>query len=164
MAADVVHRACGRAPFDGLPAWRLSRKRKPLASSKYYFFDVGVVGELHGRPLRIATPEFGQAFETWLFHELLCHRDYASGEPLHFWRTTSNFEVDFIVGDHTAIEVKATEHVSADDLRGLRALAEEGALRHYLCGSLERRRRAIDGIVILPYAEFLDGLWGGEWH
>jgi hypothetical protein len=78
--------------------------------------------------------------------------------------TTSNFEVDFIVGDHTAIEVKATEHVSADDLRGLRALAEEGALRHYLCVSLERRRRAIDGIVILPYAEFLDGLWGGEWH
>lgn len=146
-----------------LPAWRLSRKRKPLASSKYYFFDVGVVGELQGRPLRIGTPEFGQAFETWLLHELVCHRDYVSGEPLHFWRTTSNFEVDFIVGDHTAIEVKATEHVSADDLRGLRALAEEKALRRHLCVSLERRRREVDGIAILPYAEFLEGLWDGEW-
>lgn len=26
-----------------VPAWRKSKKRKPLASSKYYFFDVGVV-------------------------------------------------------------------------------------------------------------------------
>jgi hypothetical protein len=25
-----------------LPAWRRGRKRKPIASSKYYFFDVGV--------------------------------------------------------------------------------------------------------------------------
>src|SRR2546426_8719660 len=91
-----------------LPAWRLSRKRKSLASSKYYFFDVGVVGALQGRPFRIGTPEFGQAFETWLFHELVCHRDYVSGEPLHFWGTTSNFEVDFILGDHTAVEAKAT--------------------------------------------------------
>ncbi len=147
-----------------LPAWRLSRKRKPLASSKYYFFDVGVVGELQGRPFRIGTPEFGQAFETWLFHELVCHRDYVSGEPLHFWRTTSHFEVDFIIGDHTAVEVKATEHVSAKDLRGLRALAEEKALRRYLCVSLERRRRVVDGVVILPYAEFLERLWAGEWR
>jgi predicted AAA+ superfamily ATPase len=147
-----------------LPTWRRSRKRKPLASSKYYFFDVGVVGELQGRPFRIQTPEFGQAFETWLFHELMCHRDYVSGEPLHFWRTTSNFEVDFIIGDHTAVEAKAAEHVSASDLRGLRALAEEKALRRYLCVSLERRRREVDGIVILPYAEFLEGLWAGEWR
>jgi predicted AAA+ superfamily ATPase len=147
-----------------LPAWRRSRKRKPLASSKYYFFDVGVVGELQGRPFRIGTPEFGQAFETWLFHELVCHRDYVSGEPLHHWRTTSNFEVDFIIGDHTAVEAKATEHVSANDQRGLRALAEEKALRRYLCVSLERRRREVAGVVILPWPEFLERLWSGEWR
>jgi hypothetical protein len=33
-------------------AWRLSRKRKPFASSKYYFFDVGVAGELARHPVR----------------------------------------------------------------------------------------------------------------
>jgi predicted AAA+ superfamily ATPase len=147
-----------------LPAWRLSRKRKPLASSKYYFFDVGVAGALQGRPFRVGTPEFGQAFETWLFHELLCHRDYVSGDPLHFWRTTSGFEVDFIIGDHTAVEAKATEHVAPDDLRGLRAMAEEKALRRYLCVSLERRRREVDGVVILPYGEFLERLWSNEWR
>jgi predicted AAA+ superfamily ATPase len=147
-----------------LPAWRLSRKRKPIASSKYYFFDVGVVGELQGRPFLAGTPEFGQAFETWLFHELVCHRDYVSDQALHYWRTTSGFEVDFIIGDHTAVEAKATEHVAPDDLRGLRALAEEKALRRYLCVSLERRRREVDGVVILPYGEFLERLWSDEWR
>jgi predicted AAA+ superfamily ATPase len=147
-----------------LPAWGLSRKRKPLVSSKYYFFDVGVVGALQGRPFRLGTPEFGQAFETWLLHELVCYRDYVSGEPLRFWRTTSGFEVDFIIGDHTAVEAKATAHVSADDLRGLRALAEEKRLRRYLCVSLEPRRRAVDGVAVLPWSEFLEGLWSGAWR
>jgi len=40
-------------------------------------------------------------------HELTCYRDYVSDEPLSYWRSTSGFEVDFIIGDHTAIEVKA---------------------------------------------------------
>jgi predicted AAA+ superfamily ATPase len=90
-----------------LPAWRKSLRRKPLASSKYYFFDVGVAAALQGRQFQPETPEFGQAFETWLMHELTCYRDYKSQEPLSYWRTTSGFEVDFIIADHTAIEAKA---------------------------------------------------------
>src|SRR3990172_6840368 len=31
-----------------VPAWRFSKKRKPIASSKYYFFDVGVASALQG--------------------------------------------------------------------------------------------------------------------
>ena len=58
-------------------------------------------------------------------HELVSYRDYVSGEPLGHWRSTSGFEVDFIVGDHTAVEVKARENVSRQDLKSLRALAEE---------------------------------------
>ena len=115
-----------------VPAWRQSHKRKPLASSKYYFFDVGVVGMLQGRTFRPGTPEYGEAFETYLAHELLSYRDYMSGEPISFWRTTSGFEVDFILGDHTAVEVKAKEHVSPQDLKSLKALAEEKSMRRYV--------------------------------
>ena len=107
-----------------LPAWRKTKTRKPLASSKYYFFDVGVVGSLQGRAFRPGTPEFGEAFETFLMHELVSHRDYISGQTLSYWRSTSGFEVDFIIGDHTAVEVKAKESVSPQDLKSLRALAE----------------------------------------
>ena len=36
-------------------------------------------------------------------------------------------------------------------------------MRRFLCVSLEPRRREVAGVVILPWAEFLEGLWGGEW-
>jgi predicted AAA+ superfamily ATPase len=147
-----------------LPPWRKTTKRKPLASSKYYFFDVGVVSALLGRKFRAGTPEFGGAFETYIMHELRSHSDYVSGEPLSFWRSTSGFEVDFIIGDHTAVEIKAKENVSQQDLKSLRALAEEKKLKHYLCVSLEKRQRKVEGLLILPYKEFLNRLWDDEFR
>ncbi len=146
-----------------LPAWRKSVKRKPLASSKYYFFDVGVASALQGRELQPRTPEFGHGFETYLMHELTSHSDYISGQPLSYWRSTSGFEVDFIVGDHTAVEVKAKENVSPQDLKSLRALAEEKKLKRFLCVSLEKRPRRMDGVTVLPYQDFLEALWDGEY-
>ena len=146
-----------------LPAWRKSLKRKPLASSKFYFFDVGVTATLQGRRFRPRTPEFGQGVESYLMHELIAYRDYVSGEPLHYWRSTSGFEVDFILGDHTAIEVKAKETVSPHDVKSLRALAEERKLKRYVCVSLEARSRRVDGLALVPVREFLDALWSGEY-
>ena len=143
-----------------LPAWRKSKKRKPLASSKYYFFDIGVVSALQEREFRAGTPEFGEAFETYLMHEMTCFSDYISGEKLSYWRSTSGFEVDFILGDHTALEIKAKKNISVNDIKPLRMLAEEGKLKRYICVSMEPRRRKVGGIDILPYTEFLDLLWG----
>jgi len=147
-----------------LPPWRKTVKRKPLASSKYYFFDVGIVSALQGRPFLPGTPEFGEAFETFLMHELACRSDYVSGAPLSFWRSTSGFEVDFIIGDHTAVEAKAKENVSPQDLKSLRALREENICKRYLCVCLEPRSREVDGIRILPFGEFLSALWTGEFN
>jgi predicted AAA+ superfamily ATPase len=145
-----------------LPAWRKSKKRKPLASSKYYFFDVGIVATLQGRVFRPGTPEYGEGFETYLFHELMCYRDYIRQEPLSYWRSSSGFEVDFIIGDHTAVEVKAKENISPHDIKALQAIAEEKILKRYLCVSLEPRMRRIGVVTILPYKEFLDNLWNGD--
>lgn len=147
-----------------LPAWRKSRKRKPLASSKYYFFDGGVVATLQGRQFRHGTPEFGEALETYVMHELRCYTDYVSGDPLSYWRSTSGFEVDFILGDHTAVEVKAKENLSPQDLKSLRALSEEHKLKRYLCICLEPRSRESGGVRVLPLMNFLDALWGGKYR
>lgn len=146
-----------------LSAWRKSKKRKPLASSKYYFFDVGVVSMLQGRTFRPGTPEFGEAVETYLMHELVSYSDYVSGEALSYWRSTSGFEVDFIIGDHTAVEVKAKENVSGSDLKPLRMLSEEKKLKRYLCVSLEPRRRRLENVEVLPYKDFLKALWNGAY-
>lgn len=146
-----------------LPAWRKSVKRKPIRTSKYYFFDVGLVGYLQGRKPTPRTREYGEAFETFIMHELVSWRDYRSGDAVSYWRSASGYEVDFILGDHTAIEVKAKENVSVDDLRSLRAIAEENKLKRCVCVSLEPRTRRIGGITILPYREFLENLWSGQY-
>lgn len=147
-----------------LPAWRESTVRKPLVSSKYYLFDVGIAGAIQGRAFRKGTPEYGEALETFLLHELISYRDYGSEEPLYYWRSTSGFEVDFILADHTAIEVKAKSNISARDLKSLKALAEEEKFKRYICVCLERRRRVVDGIQILPIIDFLEALWGGQFR
>ena len=146
-----------------LPAWRKSVKRKPIRTSKYYFFDVGVVRHLQGRTLAPRTREFGEAFETFIMHELVSWRDYRSGDALSYWRSASGYEVDFILGDHTAVEVKAKENVSPDDLKSLRAIAEENKVRRCICVSLEPRTRRVGGITVLPYREFLEKLWSGQY-
>lgn len=146
-----------------LPSWRKSKKRKPIVSSKYYFFDVGVVAALQGRKISAGTPEFGEAFETYLMHELTSCSEYFSAKPLYYWRSTSGYEVDFIINDHTAVEVKAKENISFHDIRSLQALAEEKKMKRFLCVSLEPRIRKFGGVTVLPYREFLDALWAGEY-
>jgi len=147
-----------------LPAWRRSVKRKPIASSKYFFFDPGVARILQGRTLAPGTPEYGQAFETYLHHELRCWSDYGEGQSLAYWRSTSGYEVDFILGDHTAVEVKARTTVPASDMKPLLALREEGKLKRFLCVTLEPRPRRICDMLLLPYGDFLDALWAGEFR
>ena len=145
-----------------LPAWKMTKKRKPLMTSKYYFTDVGVVRALQGRTVSPETPEYGDAVETYVMHELSAYIDYEAEQSLAYWRTTTGFEVDFILGDHTAIEVKAKAVVSTSDLKGLRALAEESLLRRYICVCLEPRPRRVGNIEVLPLASFLESLWSGE--
>ncbi len=41
-------------------------------------------------------------------------------------------------------------------------MAEERKLKRYLCMCPERRRRRVDGVVVSPYAEFLEALWSGD--
>jgi predicted AAA+ superfamily ATPase len=146
-----------------LPAWRASISRKPLVSSKFYLFDIGVVATLQGRPFLPGTPEYGGALETYLMHELVSHQDYTGGEPLSCWRSASGYEVDFLIGDHTAIELKAKGNVSNKDLRSLRALADEGVMKRLLCVCLERQPRRIGDIEIVPVSQFLKRLWAGEY-
>jgi predicted AAA+ superfamily ATPase len=147
-----------------LPAWTRSRTRKAIGTAKHYFFDIGVVRHLqHRSGLQRRSPEFGEAFESYIYHELRTYIDYTDDVPLAYWRSTSNYEVDFVLANKTAIEVKAKDPVGDRDLRGLRALREESKLKHYVAVSLEPRPRTVDGIRILPWNEFLDRLWDGAW-
>jgi predicted AAA+ superfamily ATPase len=148
-----------------LPAWKKTTKRKPLASSKYYFFDIAVAGYLQSRKQRTAgTSEYGEAFETWIVHELMTYRDYKADMELNYWRSSSGYEVDIIINDHTAVEIKAKENISLSDIKSLRALCEEKKLKQYICVSLEKTIRRVDSITIMPWEEFLKELWAGAFN
>lgn len=146
-----------------LPAWTRTRRRKAIETAKHYFFDVGVARYLQRRSgLARRSPEFGEAFESYIFHEIATYIDYNDpAVPLAYWRSTSGYEVDFILADATAIETKAKNPVGERDLRGLRALQEEKLLKRYVVPSLETRSRTTDGIEILPWDDFLEMLWAG---
>lgn len=145
-----------------LPAWRKSLRRKPIGTSKFYLFDPGVARFLQNRGrINSGSPEFGEAFEHYMFNEIRAYSDYRKAGDVAYWRSTSGFEVDFILGGITAIEVKAGRTVTERDLRGLRALREEKALKNYILVCLESNPRTVDGIRVLPWKQFLEELWTG---
>ncbi len=148
--------------FD-VPAWKKSIKRKPISTSKFYFFDGGVVRFLQNKsPFKEKSPEFGDAFETYMAHELKSFIDYHSFGELCYWRSKSGFEVDFIVNDALAVEVKAKQNITPKDMRGIKALQEEHKLSHYVIVSLEQRPRVVNNIHILPWKDFFLQLWDGK--
>ena len=144
-----------------VPAFGKTAKRKAITTAKYYLFDIGLARHLQGRiGLAPGTPEYGSAFESYVFQEIKAYCDYHQLQTPHYWRSKSNFEVDFLF-EGVAVETKAKPVVSGRDLRGLRALHEEGLFKHYILVSLEPRVRVVDGIRILPWQVFLDELWEG---
>jgi predicted AAA+ superfamily ATPase len=149
---------------DELTVWKKSKKRKAISTSKMYLFDTGIVRTLQNRAhVRKGSPEFGEMLETYIFHELKTYCDYTGVSELNYWRCQSGFEVDFIIAGKTAIEVKASKSIRADDLKGLKALMEEKGLKTYLLVSLESVSRKVDGIEILPWDTFLTNLWEGAY-
>ncbi|MBT4087329.1 MAG: ATP-binding protein [Deltaproteobacteria bacterium] len=149
---------------EDLPAWKKSKKRKPFSTSKFFMFDIGVARFLQGRHgLATHSPEFGEALEAYLHHELSAYRYYTGGGELCYWRSTSGFEVDFILNNISAIEIKGKSNITGKDCRGLRALQEEKLLKNYVLVSLETTPRQVDGISIVPWREFLSRLWEGAY-
>ena len=146
-----------------VPAFTETRKRKAISTSKCYLFDIGLARHLQGRRgLAPGSAEHGSAFESYIFQEIKAFCDYHRLDTPAYWRSKSRMEVDFVFED-LAVEVKAKKNVTGRDLKGLRALREEGLFAHYLLVSMEPMAREVDGIRILPWTDFLDGLWGGEW-
>ena len=145
-----------------LPAFTKTKKRKAITRPKHYFFDIGVVGALSNRgTIKDRSNAVGPAFEHFVIQEVRAYLSYRRNRtPMRYWRSTSRFEVDLILGQKIAMEIKAARSVSDKHLKGLRALKEEGLIEHYLVVSRDPIERTTqDGIVLMPYTRFLEQLW-----
>ncbi len=133
--------------------------------AKFYLFDVGVAGMITKRRLTEEKGEFfGQALEHFILMEILAHRSYKELDyDIHFWRTKTGLEVDFILGNgQVAVEVKGTSRVNSRNLRPLHAFNEEFTPQQAFMVCNERRRWLSRGVTIIPWREFLSDLWAGK--
>ena len=148
-----------------LPAWTGSKKRKAIRTAKFYFFDCGVTHFLSGtRTLDRNSDLYGKSFEQFIGGEIRAWLSYQRiKEPLAYWRSAHGDEVDFVIGEGVAVEVKASARVSWRDFKGLDRLAEEGVFKHYLLVSQDPTEMR-DGVrQALSWQSFLDGLWSRRW-
>jgi predicted AAA+ superfamily ATPase len=71
-------------------------------------------------------------------------------------------EVDFLINDEIAIEVKASDNISLKHTKGLKALSEDIVLKKKIIISTEISPKKLGDISVLPVNDFLQALWVGE--
>ena len=144
-----------------LPAWTASKKRKAIKTGKFYFFDPGVTHMLAGtETLDRNSNLYGKSFEQFICMELRAYLSYKRKRaPLAYWRAKSGYEVDFLLGTKTAIEVKASTRVSKNDFKGLNYLNEEGVFQNLILVSQDPVSTRTGKILATPWQKFLTDLW-----
>lgn len=140
-------------------------KRRAIQSPKFYFFDVGIVNYLlNKKNLLPGSEAFGHSFEHFIIQELIAYLDYTrSTEKLTYWRTSSGYEVDAIIGEgRIAIEIKSIQEVKSRHLKGLKAFMEDFPKAKAIVVSLDKYPGILNGVEIIPAEQFLKLLWNNE--
>lgn len=148
-----------------LPGFTKTKKRKAITRAKHYLFDIGIVNQLTSRSeIKERSELFGAAFEHFIILEVRAWNSYSRQYlPLTYRRSTSKMEVDLILGNKFAIEIKSTHLVQDRHMKHLRCLKEEGLIEQYIVVSQDPEKRVTkDGIIIYPWKDSLDALWKGE--
>ena len=71
--------------------------------------------------------------------------------------------MDAIIGmGRLAVEIKATDEAKSRHMHGLKAFSEEFPEARLIIVSLDKYRRKMNGVDIIPATEFLHDLWQGH--
>ncbi|MFO0038101.1 MAG: ATP-binding protein [Synechococcaceae cyanobacterium] len=143
-----------------VPVFQKRAQRQLVQHAKFFFFDVGVYRSLRPRgPLDAPEEIEGVALESLVAQHLRAFCQLRGrGETLHFWRTRSGLEVDFVVyGPDVfwAIEVKRRARLERRDLAALQAFGADYPQAQRWLLSLAPEPLAIDGIRCEPLEEWL---------
>lgn len=114
--------------------------------------------------MEAGSPEYGHALEQFIILEITAYLNYTEcEEALSYWRTSSNIEVDAVLGDaKVAIEIKSTKEAQTKDMKGLRTFSEEHPQARLILVSQDANPRIHNGIEIMPVKYFLSQLWSGK--
>ncbi len=148
-----------------LEPWVESKKRKAIQTSKFYFFDTGVCHSILGiEHLERSSNLWGKSFEQFILMELKSYLSYRQKrKSICFWRSVNKQEVDFIVADDVAIEVKSTKRVSKMHFSGLEALKEENKIKTFYLISEDPIQRIENKFIhVVHWKNFLENLWSDK--
>jgi len=143
-----------------LPVFTRRAKRRLIAHSKFYFFDLGIYRAL--RPQGIL--DNSQAIEGLALEGLVAQHlrswvlSQSQPHSFSFWRTQSGLEVDFIIygpKGFWAIEVKRSPNLGPDDVRALIAFQEEYPEATCFFVTPTKQRENYRGFPVIPMEEFL---------
>ncbi len=150
--------------YELLP-FKKTKKNKSISKSKLFLFDVGVANYLARRTqVEYKSESFGKSFEHFIINEIRAFLGYAQLDlPLQYWRTIGGiYEVDCIVGEECAIEIKAGDKFNERQLKNILALKEEKKIKKYYLVSRDPVERFIEGINVCPWDIFIKKLWAKE--
>ncbi len=147
-----------------LEAFQKTKKRKAVKRAKFYFFDVGIAGFLSQRGLLKPKSElWGKAFEHFIIQEVRAYISYRNNrKSMHYWRSLDQYEVDLILDNKVAIEIKSTSSVQLKHLKGLLKLAEEKIMEKLILISEDPLERNLAGVNLYQWESFLQNLWAGK--
>jgi predicted AAA+ superfamily ATPase len=148
-----------------LPSFQKKPKRRVILSPKFFYFDIAIANHfLKRKSIEFGSEAFGHCFEHFIYLEIYAHSKYSGLlYPISYWRTASQIEIDFVLGDHeVAIEVKGSQQINSRHLKGLKSFAEEYSVKKLILVSNDPIPRQMDQITALPWKIFLDKLWAGE--
>jgi uncharacterized protein len=149
-----------------LPGWNRSVKKQILKSSKYYFFDCGVLNASSRElsvPLSTSSYRYGRLFETFVILEIYRENDYRRTDYAMYYYSNGHSEVDLVLArglrsTPTGVEIKSNPMVSKEDLAGLLLFSTEYPTAPLFCITTADKRYSValaNGaqVTVLPYQD-----------
>ncbi len=150
----------------------IKKKRELIvATPKFYLFDTGVANFLTNKKITSLTGfDAGNSFEHFILMEIMAYIGmHGKNQQVKYWRTKNKLEVDFILDQgNVAVEVKLSADPQPKDLKGLFAFYQDYKPKHSLvvCNANKKRvvkRDAEFSYEILPWKQFIDNMWQGQY-
>lgn len=148
--------------FELLP-YHKTKIRKATTKSKFYFFDCGVVNYFSRRlPMVENSSDLGVNFEQFIILELRAYLSYRRiKKEMTYWRS-KEVEVDLIIDNEMAIEIKFSKTFKNEFTKGLLKLKEEKLIKNFFIVGRFPSDGDIKGITYMSYENFLKALWSDK--
>lgn len=153
-----------------LEAYTGSFRKRLSQKPKFYFFDLGVVRALSRQtsvPLLPKTNAYGNAFEHFIILECMKLSDYYRKDyRFNYLRTPSDVEIDLVIERPgkplLCIEIKSNTNVTQEDITSFKHLTSEMPDNEAVVLSNDKYAKKIGHVLILPWKQGLDELFGED--